>query len=113
MDCIFCKIANGEIKTEFIYEDEKIAAFKDLEPQAPTHVLIVPKKHIESLNDLTLENQELMGHMMIKVREIAKKLGIDESGYRLVINTGKDGGQTVNHLHIHLLGNRKLNWPAG
>lgn len=113
MDCIFCKIANGEIKTDYVFEDDKIAAFKDLDPQAPVHILIVPKKHIESLEKTSDGDSELLGHMMLKIKEIAKKAGISESGYRVVINTGKDGGQTVGHLHIHLLGKRKMEWPAG
>ena len=111
-DCIFCKIANREIPSDLGYEDDVIAAFHDLEPQAPVHVLIVPKKHIESLDDVDFEDMEAMGWLMKKVKDIAKDLGL-ENGYRLVCNTGEDGMQTVKHLHFHLLGRRKMTWPPG
>lgn len=113
MDCIFCKIANGEIGSDLVYEDSMIAAFNDLDPQAPVHILIVPKKHIASLNDLEKGDEEILGHLMSIIAPIAEKAGVASSGYRVVINTGKDGGQTVGHLHIHLLGKRKMEWPAG
>lgn len=111
-DCIFCKIAAGEIPSKSVYEDEEIFAFHDLDPQAPVHVLIIPKKHIASLDDLSDEDVDLAGHMLAKVKEIAKILDL-ENGYRVVINTGKDGLQTVPHLHLHLLGKRTLTWPPG
>lgn len=111
-DCIFCKLAGGEIPTNMAYEDDKIACFHDAEPQAPVHVLIVPKKHIASLNDLKDEDAEMVGYMLMKVKDIAAMLGLD-NGYRCVINTGEDGQQTVQHLHIHLLGKRKMIWPPG
>jgi len=111
-DCIFCKIANGEIPTNMVYEDDKIAAFRDLEPQAPEHVLIVPKKHIQSLDQTGPQDAELLAHIMLKIKEIAKILEL-ENGYRVVINTGADGGQTVPHLHVHLLGKRSMIWPPG
>lgn len=111
-DCIFCKIAGGEIPSKSVYEDDKILAFHDLDPQAPVHVLIIPKKHIASLDELGPEDLELAGHMLTKVREIAASLKL-ENGYRLVINTGKDGLQTVPHLHLHVLGKRSLTWPPG
>ena len=111
-DCIFCKIAQGEIPSENVYEDDKILCFKDLDPQAPVHVLIIPKKHISSLDDVREEDSELLGYIMLKVREIAADLGL-ENGYRLVNNCGEDGLQTVQHLHFHLLGRRKLTWPPG
>jgi threonylcarbamoyladenosine tRNA methylthiotransferase MtaB len=111
-DCIFCKIANGGIPTNMVYEDDKIAAFRDLEPQAPEHVLIVPKKHIQSLDQTTEEDAELLAHIMLKIKEIAAILKL-ENGYRVVINTGSDGGQTVPHLHVHLLGKRAMAWPPG
>ena len=111
-DCFFCKLANGEIPTEMVYEDELMAAFRDMSPQAPVHVLIVPKVHVASLDELAEEHAELMGHMMLKVKEIALSEGL-EKGYRLVINTGEDGGQTVGHLHMHLLGKRFMQWPPG
>lgn len=111
-DCIFCKLANGEIPTEMVYQDDRIACFKDASPQAPVHVLMVPKRHIASLDDLTPEDEELMGYMMMKIKDIASSLGL-ENGYRAVINCGEDGQQTVKHLHIHILGKRKLTWPPG
>ena len=111
-DCIFCKLANGEIPTNMVYEDDKIAAFRDLEPQAPEHVLIVPKNHIQSLDQTTAEDAELLAHIMLKIKEIAKILEL-ENGYRVVINTGADGGQTVPHLHFHVMAGRGFGWPAG
>ena len=113
-DCIFCKIANGEIKTDFIYEDETVVAFRDLNPQAPEHILIVPKKHVAKIIDFTEEDKNLAAHIFVDVvKEISKKIGVDEKGFRLVINTGEEGGQTVNHLHVHLIGGRKMTWPPG
>lgn len=111
-DCIFCAIANKEIPSNIVYEDDKILCFKDLEPQAPVHVLIIPKKHIASLDDVKDEDAELMAHIMLKVKEIAQILEL-ENGYRLVNNCGEDGFQTVKHLHFHLLGKRKMTWPPG
>ena len=114
MECIFCKIVGKEIPSDIIYEDEEILCFRDLSPQAPVHVLIIPKEHIASLDDVerSVSHKELMGHLMTKVPEIAKKLGL-EKGYRLVCNQGKDGQQTVGHLHFHLLGARQMEWPPG
>ena len=111
-DCIFCMIADKQIPSKIAYEDEKILAFHDLEPQAPVHVLIIPKKHIASMDDVKAEDQELMGHIMVKVSEIAEILELD-NGYRLVNNCGEDGFQTVKHIHFHLLGKRKMTWPPG
>lgn len=111
-DCIFCMIANKDIPSKVAYEDEKIIVFHDLEPQAPVHVLIIPKKHISSLDDMKDEDAELLGYLMFKVKDIAKGLGL-ENGYRLVNNCGEDGLQTVQHLHFHLLGKRKMTWPPG
>ncbi|HCU07692.1 MAG TPA: histidine triad nucleotide-binding protein [Clostridiales bacterium] len=111
-DCIFCKIVNGEIPSKKAYEDEWIYAFHDLEPQAPVHVLIVPKQHLDSLDDTSPEDAVLLGHLMLKVKEIAKELEL-ENGYRLVANTGVDGMQSVKHLHFHLLGKRRMLWPPG
>lgn len=112
LDCIFCKLANGEIPTNMVFQDEKIAVFRDAEPQAPVHMLMVPKEHIASLDDLENEHATLLGHMMLKIKEVAKQEGL-EKGYRCVINTGDDGQQTVKHLHIHILGKRKMTWPPG
>ena len=111
-DCIFCSIANKEIPSDIVYEDDKIVVFKDLGPVAPVHVLMIPKKHIESTQALTEEDLTLMGHMMGKVKEVADIMGLDK-GYRLVVNCGDDGMQTVKHLHIHIIGKRKLTWPPG
>jgi histidine triad (HIT) family protein len=114
MECIFCKIANGEIPSDAVYEDEEILAFKDLNPQAPVHVLLIPKKHIASLDEVAEEggDKELLGHLLAKVRVIAEALGL-ENGYRLVCNCGEHGQQTVGHLHFHLLGKRQMDWPPG
>ncbi len=111
-DCIFCKIANGEISSNKVYEDDRIVVFKDLNPQAPVHVLMIPKKHIESLDAATEEDAALFSHMMLKIKDIAKSLNL-ANGYRVVINTGDDGAQTVKHLHIHILGKRSMLWPPG
>lgn len=111
-NCIFCKIARKDIPGNIVYEDDSIIAFHDLVPQAPVHVLIIPKTHIESLDGVTQEHKEIMGTLIIKVGEIAKQLGL-ENGYRLVSNCGEDGMQTVRHLHFHLLGKRKMLWPPG
>ena len=111
-DCIFCRIVSGEIPSKKAYEDEWIYAFHDLEPQAPVHVLIVPRKHLGSLDDATQEDEALLGHLLLKVKEIAEDLGL-ENGYRLVANTGVDGMQSVKHLHFHLLGKRRMLWPPG
>lgn len=111
-DCIFCKIANHVIESKYAYEDDLITAFYDMDPQAPVHVLIVPKKHIGSLDEATENDAEILAHIMLKIKEIAAKEGL-ENGYRVVINTGEDGGQTVHHLHFHLLGKRSMNWPPG
>lgn len=111
-DCIFCMIANKDIPSKIVYEDERIVVFHDLEPQAPVHVLIIPRKHIDSLDELQEEDAELIGYLMLKVKEIAEQLGL-ENGYRLVNNCGEDGLQTVKHMHFHLLGKRKMAWPPG
>ncbi|NCB41508.1 MAG: histidine triad nucleotide-binding protein [Clostridia bacterium] len=111
-DCIFCKIVEKQIPSNAVYEDDLIYAFYDLEPQAPEHVLIVPKKHIASLDAVSPSDIQLLGHLLLKIQTIAKDLGM-ENGYRLVVNTGEDGMQTVKHLHFHLLGKRRMLWPPG
>ncbi len=111
-DCIFCKIAEGEIPTAKVYEDDQIVCFHDADPQAPVHVLIIPKKHIPSMDDLTEEDATLVGHIMVKIKDIARDLGLT-NGYRVVNNCGEDGFQTVKHLHFHILGKRKMTWPPG
>ena len=107
-DCLFCKIARKEIPSALVYEDELLVAFRDINPVAPVHILIVPKEHVESLADLGDNHRELMGHLLLKVREIAEREGISESGYRLVSNCRKDGGQEIYHLHFLLIGGKQL-----
>lgn len=111
-DCVFCMIANHQIPSNIAYEDDQIICFHDLEPQAPVHVLVIPKKHIESLDALTDEDRELIAHLMLKIKDIAAELGL-ENGYRVVSNNGEDAFQTVKHLHFHILGKRKMTWPPG
>lgn len=111
-DCIFCRIANHEIPTTVEYEDGEMICFRDASPQAPVHVLLIPKKHIESLDDLKDEDRELISEMMLKIKEIAAGLGLG-GGYRVVSNNGDDAEQTVRHLHFHILGRRKMSWPPG
>lgn len=113
MDCLFCKIIKGEIPSAKVYEDDKVYAFRDIEPQAPVHILIIPKEHIASANELTEENASIVGHIFAVAAKIAKEEGIADGGYRIVNNCGQDGGQTVGHLHFHMLGGRSLQWPPG
>lgn len=112
-DCIFCKIVKGEIPSSKVYEDDMILAFKDLNPVSPHHILVIPKIHIASLNEVNSQNSAYIERIMIKIGEIAKDLGIAEDGYRVVANTGDDGGQTVHHLHFHIVGGRSFAWPPG
>ena len=112
-ECIFCKIAAGEIPVKPVYEDEQIVAFPDINPVAPHHVLVIPRKHFESLEAVGQGDAALVAHVMLTMPNIAAIIGIAESGYRVVVNTGKDGGQTVMHLHWHLLGGRFMAWPPG
>ena len=112
MDCLFCKIIAGTIPAPRVFEDDKSIAFTDINPQAPTHVLIVPRQHITSLAEATVEDSALLGHLLWVTTEIARQRSLTH-GYRTVINSGPDGGQTVDHLHIHLLGGRHMGWPPG
>jgi len=112
-DCIFCKIANGRIDTAFVFEDDKCVAFDDLEPQAPTHILIIPREHIDSLDKADEGRADDLGHLLLTAAGIAQSRGFAEGGYRVVINTNADGGQTVFHLHVHLLAGRKFIFPPG
>lgn len=112
MDCIFCKIVNGEIPSQKVYEDDLVVAFNDLSPQAPVHILIIPKEHITSCDELNDENCAVVGHIFSVAAKIAKENGLT-NGYRIVNNCGEDGGQTVKHLHFHLMGGRQFTWPAG
>ena len=109
-DCVFCMIANHEIPSNIAYEDDKIIAFHDLDPQAPVHLLVFPKKHIASLDATTDEDQELLGYLLCKIKDIAKDLGL-ENGYRVVSNNGDDAFQTVKHLHFHVIGKQPMGWP--
>ena len=112
-DCLFCKIAAGIIPSTKVYEDETVYAFRDIDPQAPEHVLLIPKKHIKSIMEIGAEEAQLIAHMFEAAQIIAKDLGIAEEGFRTVFNTGKNGQQTVPHLHMHILGGRMLQWPPG
>ena len=112
-DCIFCKIASGEIKTEFVYQDDRVLAFRDLNPQAPTHVLVIPREHIATTNDLDEANAELIGRMTLAAKEVARQEGIAERGYRTVLNCNAEAGQSVFHIHLHVLGGRPMGWPPG
>ena len=113
MDCIFCQIVDGKIPSDIVYQDEEVIAFRDINPVAPTHLLIIPKKHIPSLTHLAEAETPLIGHMVKVANQLARKEGIAESGYRLVINSGEQGGQLVPHLHMHLLGGRRLSDAIG
>ena len=112
-DCIFCKIISGDIPGDIIYQNDDVLVFRDLNPQAPTHVLVIPKKHISTINDLQPEDAELVGKMFLAARKIAKDEGIAEPGYRTVMNCNAGAGQTVFHIHLHVLGGRGMNWPPG
>ncbi len=111
-DCIFCKIVKGEIPSNLIYEDDKVVAFEDINPQAPIHYLVIPREHIKSAADINEDNKDLIGHIFFIASKIAMEKGLDQ-GYRIVNNCGIDGGQTVDHIHFHVLGKRKMLWPPG
>ena len=112
-DCLFCKIGSGQIASRVVQQDEEILAFEDLNPQAPVHVLVIPKRHIGSLNEAGEGELALLGRLFEVANRVAEKQGIAESGYRVVANVGRDGGQTVFHLHVHVLGGRPMAWPPG
>lgn len=112
-DCLFCKIAQGEIPSKKIYEDEEMLAFHDIGPKAPVHFLVVPKKHVANLYELERSDSALIGRMVYKAQELAKELGCEEKGARFVFNCKSDGGQTVEHVHLHVLGGRAMDWPPG
>ncbi|HUR33998.1 MAG TPA: histidine triad nucleotide-binding protein [Vicinamibacterales bacterium] len=113
MSCLFCKIVSREIPASIVYEDDRVLAFNDINPQAPTHVLIVPKQHIGTLNDLQQGHDPIVGELVRRAAAIASERGIDVSGYRTVFNTNRDAGQTVFHIHLHVIGGRSLAWPPG
>jgi histidine triad (HIT) family protein len=112
-DCLFCKIIDGEIPAELIHQDERCVAIRDINPQAPTHVLVVPREHMESLDEASVRDEALLGHLLRVAARIANAEGAGESGYRTVINTGTGAGQSVFHLHVHVLGGRPMLWPPG
>ena len=112
-DCIFCKIISGEIPSQKLYQDELVTAFRDIHPVAPTHVLIIPNKHISSVNDVTPEDETMLGHIYSVARQLAVQEGIQEQGYRLIVNTGPHAGQEVYHLHLHLIGGQRMRHPMG
>ena len=112
-DCLFCKIACGEIPTDKVYEDDKVLAFNDIDPQAPVHFLVIQKEHIASAAEITADNSSIVAHIFEVIAKIAEEKGISQNGFRVVTNCGKDGGQTVGHLHFHLLAGRYLQWPPG
>ena len=111
--CIFCRIVAREIPAEIVHENDQVLAFRDLRPVAPTHVLVIPKRHVDAIREAEDTDAELLGHVMIGARDVAKKLGVSPSGYRVVVNNGEDAGQTVFHLHAHVLAGRGLAWPPG
>jgi len=112
-DCLFCRILAKEVPAKIVHEDEQAVAFDDINPQAPTHVLIVPRRHIAGLNDVTAADGALLGHLQLVAAQIARQRGLAESGYRTVLNTGRGAGQSIFHVHLHLLGGRGLRWPPG
>ena len=113
MDCIFCKIARGEMPAKIVLENEDVIAFHDINPQAPVHVLVIPRKHIARVSDMTADDVPLLGKIIFAGKQVAEKLGIAEDGFRLVFNNGRNGGQHVYHIHLHVLGGRAMLWPPG
>ena len=112
-DCLFCKMISGEIPCDIVYENESVFAFRDIDPKAPTHILLIPRKHIRSINELGESERNLAGELLLTAKKIAKDEGIDKSGFRTIFNTNSDGGQTVFHIHMHILGGRRMAWPPG
>lgn len=113
MDCLFCKIARGEITANVLFEDNNIIAFRDIKPQAPTHLLVIPKCHIATINDIKNDDASLIGSMILCAKKLAHNEGLSEQGYRLVFNVNSGGGQEVYHIHLHVLGGRQMTWPPG
>jgi histidine triad (HIT) family protein len=112
-DCLFCKIVEKKIPAKIVHEDDQTLAFDDINPQAPVHTLVIPKKHVAAVQEYGPQDQSLIGHLLLACTKVAKDKGLAESGYRLVANTGRDGGQTVSHLHFHVMGGRHMGWPPG
>lgn len=113
MNCLFCKIAKGELPAHVVFEDDSIMAFRDINPQAPTHLLIIPKQHIATINQVSDDDELLMGKLILAAKKLAQSEGLSEAGYRLVFNVNSGGGQEVYHIHLHLLGGRQMTWPPG
>lgn len=113
MDCIFCKISNNDLPADVVFEDENIMAFRDLHPMAPTHLLVIPKQHIATVNDLTDADATLVGAMILRAKKLAANEHLSTEGYRLIFNVNSGGGQEVYHIHLHLLGGRQMTWPPG
>lgn len=112
-DCLFCRIATGEIPAQVVFDNEHVVAFRDVDPQAPVHVLVIPRAHIGGVGDAAEDRRELLGELLLAATEVARREGVAGSGYRLVINNGRDANQTVPHLHVHVLGGRHMGWPPG
>ncbi len=112
-DCIFCRVVSGEVRADIVFQDDRCLAFRDINPQAPVHVLLIPREHIESLDDAGRGDEAILGHLLRVAARVANEQGLSESGFRTIINTGAGAGQSVMHLHLHVLGGRALNWPPG
>ena len=112
-NCIFCKIISKEVPSKIVYEDERVLAFEDINPRAPIHILLIPKEHFGTLNEIPEEKKDILSHLLLKARQVAQEKGIAENGYRIVLNTERDSGQEVFHIHFHLFGGRRMNWPPG
>ncbi len=112
-ECIFCKIISKEITASIVYEDERMIAFSDINPQAPVHILLIPKEHFSSLNEIPEDKKDILSHLLLKAKEIAREKEIADRGYRIVLNTARESGQEVLHIHFHLLGGRQMSWPPG
>ncbi len=112
-DCLFCRIASGKMSTELLYADDEVLAFRDINPQAPNHLLVIPREHISTINEASSEHASVLGKMTLVAAQLAKQQGFDDAGYRLVMNCNRDGGQTVYHIHMHLLAGRRMSWSPG
>ncbi len=113
MNCLFCKLANGEINSDIVYEDDDVIAFRDIHPQAPHHILVIPRQHIATVNDANPDDAALIGKLILTAQQVANELGVAKNGYRLVMNCNAHGGQTVFHIHLHMLAGRPMHWPPG
>lgn len=113
MDCLFCRIINRDIPADIVFEDSEVLAFRDISPEAPTHILVIPKKHIHNMDKASSEDEAVLGKLMITASQLAREESLTEHGYRFVVNTNPGGGQTVYHIHLHLLGGRQMTWPPG